>query len=172
MTTAMASTAGIAGIFSRPSSNASSKPAERLREQQQEIREHLLRSYSIGRRVDEVFEDLQAVRRESSQEGWDGYNANPLDRDAYGFALLFLEALPTTAPIPEMSVDSDGEIALDWIFGPRKALTVSIGPRGRCTFAWIYGQSTYRGTDWIADEIPANIAHALAQLTRGAIQNG
>jgi hypothetical protein len=79
---------------------------------------------------------------------------------------MFLNALPSTAPLPEVSADTDGEVALDWIFGERKALTVSIGRTGRCTYAWMLGQRTNRGTDWIDDEIPAQIVIALGQLVR------
>jgi hypothetical protein len=79
-----------------------------------------------------------------------------------------MNALPTSAPLPEVSADTEGEVALDWIFGERKALTVSIGPTGRCTFAWVLGQRTNRGTDWIDDGIPEAIVFALGQLARAA----
>ena len=89
--------------------------------------------------------------------------------DAYLNARLFIEALPTTAPPPEVSADPDGDVALDWSFGPRKALSVSISGAGRCTFASIHGQRTFRGTDWVDDDgIPENIATALWQLAREA----
>ena len=84
----------------------------------------------------------------------------------HSFARIFLNALPTTAPYPEVSADPDGEVALDWFFGNRNALTISIGANGRCTFAWSRGQSTYRGTDWIDDGIPASVVFALGQLAQ------
>ena len=76
--------------------------------------------------------------------------------------ILTVKAL--RSPKIQSSADADGEIALDWIFGERKALTVSIGPTGRCTFAWMLGQRTYLGIDWIDDEIPETIVSALGQL--------
>jgi len=132
---------------------------------QQKIREQLLDSYSIGRGVSQALADLEAVRKEAAYDGWDGHGGKALSPEACAFASVFLEALPTIAPIPEISADSDGEVSLDWIFGPKKALTVSIDGRGRCAYAWMLGQINSRGTDWITDGIPANIAYALDQLT-------
>jgi hypothetical protein len=87
-----------------------------------------------------------------------------MNPEAYINAKLFLESLPSTAPFPEVSADPDGDVSLDWSFSPGKALSVSIGPTGRCTFAWMRGHRTYRGTDWLEDGVPASIANALWQL--------
>jgi hypothetical protein len=131
---------------------------------QERIREHLLTSYTVGDARERLLGDLDSLCLEASRQDWDGYGAEPLNRDAYGFAKAFIKALPTTSPLPELSADPDGEVSLDWSFGKRRALTVSVGSTGRCTFAWLYGQRSNRGTDWIEDEIPASIAFALRQL--------
>ena len=130
---------------------------------------HLLASFTMRNAAESTLSELEEVRAEASNEGWNGYGAKPVNLEAYFHAKLFLEALPTTAPSPEISADPDGEIALDWMFGPQKALTVSIGPRGRCTFAWILGNRSSRGIEWFDDDgIPASIVHALGQFARDA----
>jgi hypothetical protein len=155
---------GIVGLIETARSTAQSEPAKKLGAMQEEIREHLLSSFVMRRPAEWVLNELDEVLLEASIEGWDGYGARPLDPASYGFARRFLNALPANTPLPEVGADSDGEVSLDWIFGERRALTVSIGPTGRCTFAWMLGQSTNRGTDWIDDEIPAQIIFALGQL--------
>lgn len=165
MTTILAPLSGVSGLISPTRSNARSEPADRLAQMQRQIRKQILESYSIRRRVDQALADIEAIQQEASFDGWDGYGAKALDADACAVTVSFLDALPTTIPIPEISADNDGEVALDWIFEPRKALTISINGRGRCSYAWMLGQSTVRGTDWFTDEIPANVAYALAQLT-------
>jgi hypothetical protein len=157
---------GISGLFAPVRSTAQSDSAKILDKLQKEVREHILNSYVMSSQADKVISELDEVRAEASREGWDGYGARPLDHGAYVFGKMFLNALPSTAPLPEVSADTDGEVALDWIFGERKALTVSIGRTGRCTYAWMLGQRTNRGTDWIDDEIPAQIVIALGQLVR------
>jgi hypothetical protein len=169
MTTMEATFEGVSGLIAPVRSTAQSDPAKELDRMRERIREHLLTSYVISNATERVLTELKEVRLEASLEGWDGYGARPLDPASYDFAVRFLNALPTTAPLPEVSADNEGEVTLDWIFGQRKALTVSIGRTGRCTYAWMFGQSTNRGTDWIDDEIPASIIFALGQLARSTV---
>lgn len=168
MNATLALPGGMAGLIKQTRSTAQSDPAKVIDEKLGEIRMHLLNSYVMRNKAERALAELEEVRSEAARVGWDGYGALPLSPLAYFFARIFLNALPTTAPLPEVSADTDGEVSLDWIFGERRALTVSIGPTGRCTFAWMLGQSTNRGTGWIEDEIPATIAFALGQLVRDA----
>lgn len=98
-----------------------------------------------------VLDELDEVRAEASVHGWNGYGAQPMHPDAYQTAKRFLEAMPATAPSPEVSADPDGDVALDWVFGKRQALSVSIGAAGRCAFTWMWGLHTSRGTAWFGD---------------------
>jgi hypothetical protein len=158
----------LAGLTTPTRSNAQSVEAIRIFKMRENVRENFLRSHFIGARRELAISRLDEVRAEASYQGWDGYGAKPMDPSAYLYAVLFLNTLPTTAPLPEISADSDGEVSLDWLFGERKALTLSVGPTGRCSFAWMIGQTTQRGTDWIDDEIPASIVFALRQLSRAS----
>lgn len=166
MTTMPLSLAGVAGLLAPTKSTAGSETAVELTKLQEDVREHLLTSFAMSHAAEGALTELDAVRTEASRDGWNGPGTLRLNPFAYEFAKLFLTTLPTTAPLPEVTADNDGEVALDWIFGSRKALSVSIGPTGRCTFAWMQGLSTQRGTDWIDDEIPASIVHALGRLGR------
>lgn len=160
---------GRAGLITPVRSTARSESALRLARIAEETRLHLLNSYTFRSRVERALIELDGVRKEASSPGWNGYEAKPMDPDAYANARLFLESLPTTAPRPEVSADPDGDVALDWSFGPHKALSVSISGNGRCTFAWMLGQRTYRGTEWLNNGIPGNIVNALWQLVREAL---
>jgi hypothetical protein len=160
---------GMPGLIAPSRSTAQSDPAKKIEQMYEKVRLELLSSYVMGNPAEQVLAELEEVRSEASGEGWDGYGARPLSPGSFDFAIRFLNALPTDAPVPEASASPDGEISLDWIFGERKALTVSIGPTGRCTYAWMLGQSTNRGTAWVENEIPAPIVFALGQLARDAL---
>ena len=147
------------GLIGQTRSTASSEAAMLLDAMRDEIRMHLLASFSMRNAAEQTLQELEEVQAEANTAG-------AISPATYGYARVFVEALPTTAPPPELSADPDGDIALDWIFGPKKALTVSIGPTGRCTFAWMLGKRTYSGTDWIDDGIPASIIYALGKLAR------
>jgi hypothetical protein len=164
MSTVQATIGPIAGLIAPNRSNAQSEPAKLLQHMQEAIREYLLTSYSVRDARERLLDELDDLCADASRRGWDGYGAEPMSADAYDFAKLFIKALPTAAPLPELNADPDGEVSLDWSFGRRRALTVSIGPTGRCTFAWVFGPRSNRGTDWIEDEIPAQIVFALRQL--------
>jgi hypothetical protein len=171
MTTAVAVLGRRAGLITPTRSTARSESATRLTDIREQIRRHLLDSYTVRRAAERTLNELDEVRAEAGFEGWNGCGGKPMHPDAYQNAKLFLEAMPTTAPSPEVSADPDGDVALDWVFGDRKALSVSIGAAGRCTFAWMRGLRTYRGTDWLDDDgIPAAIANALWQLARETAQ--
>jgi len=157
---------GRTGLITPTRSTARSESAVRLMEIVEQIRMHLLSSYAVRHGVENALDELEATRDEASLEGWDGYGSKPMNPEAYLLARRFLESLPTTAPLPEISADPDGDVALDWSFGPRKALSVSINEKGRCVFACMRGYSTLRGTDWFDDGIPGSIANALSQLAR------
>jgi hypothetical protein len=157
-----------AGLNTRTRSYAASRDAQRLTELADEIREHLLSSIAVSRSAEHALSELNDVLVEAAEAGWNGYGAKPLQTEAYINAKRFLEALPTTAPVPEVSADQDGEISLDWIFERGKALSISIGANGRCSYAWIRGRRISRGTDWLDDEIPSSIVLALGQLVRDA----
>jgi hypothetical protein len=152
------------GLIGQTRSTARSEAAMVLDAMRDDIRRHLLTSFSMRNATEHALRELEEVQVEANMGC--GEAANAISPATYDFARFFVEALPTTAPSPEVSADPDGEIALDWIFGPKKALTVSIGPTGRCSFAWMLGKRTYSGTDWLDDGIPASIIYALGQLAR------
>jgi len=172
MTTALTPLGSLSGLISPARSTAKSESAQSIKTMQEQIRRHLLDSYMIRRVADQALSELEEVEEEASYDGWNGYGGKRIDLQACAFAKAFLTALPTTAPVPEISADGDGEVALDWIFGDRRALTVSIGPTGRCTFACIRGESAFRGTDWMTDGIPATIAYFLGRLASESSQQG
>lgn len=158
-----------AGLIAPSRSTAQSDSALQLDKMAEQTRSHLLKSYTVRQGIEGALEELEETRKEASFQGWNGYGADPIETGAYLCAKLFLESMPSTAPVPEISADPDGDVALDWFFGDRRILSVSISPTGRCSFAWILGQRTYRGTEWFNDGIPESIANALSRLARESI---
>jgi hypothetical protein len=154
----------ITGLLTPAWSKAESSEAQDLGKRQSDVRSALLRSIAVRDTAEHLTSELEDLASEASCRGWDGYDAAAIDPDACEFAMRFIRALPTTGPMPTLNADPDGEVSFEWHFGKRKALSVSIGASGRCTFAWVSGQRSNRGTDWIEHEIPASIVFALRQL--------
>jgi hypothetical protein len=169
MSTTVAIQGWRSGLSIQPRSTAISDSAKLLDKMLFEVRKHQFESYTIRGAAERGLDELEEIRGEASRDSWDGYGGKLVLPETFDNARMFLEALPISAPAPEISADPDGEVSLDWMFGLRKALSVSIGADGRCTFVWMNGQRTYRGTDYLDDDgIPSTIANALLALERDA----
>jgi len=121
-------------------------------------------SVSIDQAYDECLESLREVSAEASRPNWDGYGAYPVSDATLAQALAFLDVLPSTLPIPEISPHPDGELAFEWSFGQRRLLTVSVNESGRLSYAALFGQARQYGTEFLLDTLPDPVALALRRL--------
>lgn len=84
--------------------------------------------------------------------------------DAFASAARFLTMLSPTAPVPEISVDADGDVAIDWDFGPRRVFSVRVGQGGRLYYAGLFGHSTLHGSENLGAWIPWAIQGGIQQV--------
>ncbi|WP_155626881.1 hypothetical protein [Burkholderia vietnamiensis] len=80
---------------------------------------------------------------------------------AYRFAI----ALPSDVEQPELSVDTDGEIAFDWA-DEQNILSISVGGTGRITYAGKFKDATTSGTLYFSDQVIPELANALKYFRR------
>ena len=121
-------------------------------------------SQSVIINANESLQELYNLLGECSTENWDGYGAQPVDPDSFNEAERFIRALPTTVSEPEVAVDPDGEISLEWYFEPRKVFSVSIGKRNEIKYAGLYGLNKTYGREFFDDEIPKAIFDNIERL--------
>ena len=164
MTTAVISAPRRSGLIALPWSSAAGECAKVLGEIHQDVRLHLLNSLSLRSAAQEALDELEEARKEACVRGWNGERTEPIDPEAYMNARAFIQALPTTVPKPEIGIDTDGEVSIDWLFGSGLTLSVSIGKRGRLTFASLLGMRAIQGTEWLTDGIPAAILDELTAV--------
>ena len=106
--------------------------------------------------------DLWALVDECSATGWDGDGALPLSKDAAVQAEEFIRALPEGVPLPEVSPESDGSVALDWIRTPNHMLSLSIGTTDRLAYGWVDGADTgHAVARFDGEQIPARIIEGI-----------
>lgn len=91
---------------------------------------------------------------ECTAADWDGYGAEPLDRNALELALKIVGSLPDDVPMPSFAVEPDACVSLDWMPTRSRTFTLSAGKTDRLPYAWIDG--TDRG-------------HAVARLVNGQL---
>lgn len=130
-----------------------------------ELQEHMLGSVVLGRRKVEALEELDATFCDSCAPGWDGYDACGASYDSYLRTRSFLNALPTNLPAPEVALDPDGEVSLEWHRSPGRVFSVSVGGNDALHYAGKFGPSTkIHGTEVFANQIPQVILDSLRRL--------
>ena len=108
-----------------------------------------LRSYSASP-GSWIFNDLAALAEENGVS----FRAATVFRVAQRFLL----ALPTHIPVPELSLDEDGEIALDWAGTRGRMFPLTMRKDGRITYALrLSSISRKRGTEYFENEVPKEI---------------
>lgn len=150
-------------IYSLPSDQGVSPDASRLQDLVNDIFE-FPNSISIGDSFRETLENLTNAFLEASTEDWDAQGALPVTYETLTYAVGFLNALPTTVPVPDISVHPDGEIGFEWFREPRKVFTVSVNHIGDMSFAGLYGRSKIHGVEHFTNEIPETVALGLRRL--------
>lgn len=87
-----------------------------------------------------VISALWGLTRSHAESGWDGGEAFPADRQAIALACAFIRALPDDCKLPEVGVDPDGAVTLDWMISRHRMLSISFaGDSDRLAYAWIDG---------------------------------
>ena len=90
---------------------------------------------------------LAEAAAEASVEDWDGYGALPVLDAAIESAAAFIRALPSSVIQPEVAVDPDGQISLEWFGAKDRIFSISFGDRGRVAYAGIDGSDRWRGAE-------------------------
>ncbi|MFA5056382.1 MAG: hypothetical protein WC562_09505 [Dehalococcoidia bacterium] len=122
------------------------------------------RTITVSDRFDKFEEAFNSIIEECSDNNWNGYNARPVDTKSITQARRFLNNLPLSTPLPDISIDADGEITLEWHGGPHRVLYLSIGANGQINYACIVGATTSKGIEFFENEPPATILHNIKKV--------
>jgi hypothetical protein len=154
------------GIFGYIESHGVSDEANRVRDLFCETRERFWSSVSLGSSRKECLNQLLDVFSEAGAPGWDGSGAHPLGADAVNAAYLFINAIPSNVPMPEIGADPDGEVSLDWYAGPRRQFSISLGARNVLSFAGLFGSDKVSGSERFQGTIPRNLLDYIERVVR------
>lgn len=106
-----------------------------------------------------VFLDLHKLAREQG--------TNSQVESALLLAERFLLALPSHLSTPELDIDADGEVALDWSGPGGRMLTVALRGDGRLSYAArLSARDKENGTKEFVDSIPKPILDLVQQVAR------
>ncbi|MDP9254533.1 MAG: hypothetical protein M3O66_06305, partial [Verrucomicrobiota bacterium] len=97
-------------------------------------------------------------------EGWDGYDANAVQRSAVVNAFIFIDAFPSHIPMPEVAVDPDGEISFDWFNAPRRQFSISIGSNNVLSYAGLFGSDKVSGSERFQGTVPKTLVDYISRV--------
>lgn len=83
--------------------------------------------------------DLLLLAKECCADDWDGAGSLAISTLGLRKAEEFIRALPEDLAMPELTVDPDGEISLDWISSKSRFFSLSIGRSYRFAYTWLDG---------------------------------
>ncbi len=109
-------------------------------------------------------QELDALCQEAGYENWDGDGALPVQPGARERVIALVGLLPIETPLPQCSIDPDGDISLGWHLADNYVFSVSVSGRGRLSYAGLFGESDCYGTEWLAGTVPPEIAAHLDRL--------
>lgn len=71
-----------------------------------------------------------------SKPNWDGYDAEPINKDSVKMAQMFISNFLNDLPLAELNIDPDGCISFDW--GDEKNMfSISVSPNGMAYYGGI-----------------------------------
>jgi hypothetical protein len=107
----------------------------------------------------QLFEKLSAALRK-------GYATEGVfvGADVFGRTCEFLSALPTTIPLPDLVVEGENQIGLDWDCGARRVLAVTVDDTPYLGFAALIGHEPVYGKTPFAGEFPQTLAYLVSRL--------
>ncbi|QOJ24696.1 MAG: hypothetical protein HRU78_14490 [Gammaproteobacteria bacterium] len=87
-------------------------------------------------------EDLIAVLMECNQNNWNGYDSIPINPNALLRAWDYARNLPKEIPIPEVTPEPDGEMALEWYGKDGSVFSISFGESDTISYAGLFSDKT------------------------------
>jgi hypothetical protein len=142
-----------------------SETAERLRAILQDLID-VDRSVTLGEPRDRMSEALNEAFERANRPNWDGEGADPADPLSFKYSCSLVMALPAGVPVPEVSVDPDGEMCLEWDYGARSVFSVSVGRDGTLTYAGLFGTRKRHGVEPFADVVPGVVSGGIFEAVR------
>ena len=118
--------------------------------------------------LERAFSELALAIEIGERDNWNHYGAAKIDRRVCELAYQFLNALPSSIPVPEVGLDPDGEISFEWIVARDMQFSVSLSPEGLLSYAGVFGDhATTHGTEKLDETVPQTIIASIRRLGIG-----
>lgn len=124
-----------------------------------ELATNALASREFENRRSEIFRRVSAALHKASDA--DGTSTSP---EAVGRTLEILAALPQDIPLPQVIVESENEVGLDWDEGSRRVVSLTVRDNPMVGFAAFFGAEPLYGRMPFVGEVPQTLRFLLTRL--------
>ena len=107
----------------------------------------------------EIYRRVSAALHKASDE--EGTFTSP---EAFGRTLEILTLLPRNIPLPQVVVESENEIGLDWDEGKHRVVSLTVRSTPMVGFAAFFGAEPLYGRMPFIGEVPETLSYLLARL--------
>ncbi len=123
-------------------------------------------------RVARLISSIQNLCQEYSAQGWDGYDAQPIDRSACDEAMRFVRLLPFNIDLPEVLPEPTGAIALEWYKNKDLVFVASLSGNGIIEYAGLFGAGNKSyGSERLGGFMPQIILHHIHRIMGNDLGN-
>lgn len=128
---------------------------------------HLMETRTLGASSD-LIDEIEEIATEYAEEGWDGYDSQPINADSIAITKSFIEVFPVTSdiPLPDIVPEPNGSLALEWYIDKRHVFIARLKENSEIIYAGLFGESNTHGTEFFSDSIPSTIISNLKRLYR------
>lgn len=115
-----------------------------------------------------VRQQLNEIVLECAEQGWDGYDARPVDRDAVLNATMALSFIPRSVRTPDVVPEPSGDVGLEWRDDRGSVFVMGFSSRNEIHFAGIScdGGKIY-GSERFVAELPTELLKHIVRFQNG-----
>lgn len=136
--------AGTQMALSRPTSGVSDA-AGTVSQRTSQVLEQVESSQALYGPARTAIRGMLEMAEECREPDWNGYGAVPVLQEGLDRAAAFIRALTLDLPMPQPSIEPDGEVALEWLVARNRMLSVSFGEGERAAYAMVDGTDKLKG---------------------------